>query len=108
MKRRNEMAKQTLWSRIRQWIGGIGFDVFCWSIGMTGERYVTTIATEGIYGYFFPDEPPMKYWQHDETGRLCAVLLQPSETWHEITEMQYKEAEGEPSKPSDVGNHQTF
>lgn len=36
-----------------------------------------------------PDTPPMKYWQHDETGRVCKTVLQPSERWYEITEGHY-------------------
>lgn len=30
-----------------------------------------------------------RYWQHDETGRVCANDSRPSERWYEITEGQY-------------------
>src|SRR5258706_16091621 len=33
--------------------------------------------------------PPMKYWQHGETGRLCAMPIQPSERWDEVTKDFY-------------------
>jgi hypothetical protein len=38
------------------------------------------------------DRPRMKYWQHDETGRVCRTALQPSERWYEITLRQYHQA----------------
>jgi hypothetical protein len=46
-----------------------------------------------------PDEtgryaPPMYYWQHDETGRVCATCIQPSEQWHQISKGQYEMSAG--------------
>ena len=37
-----------------------------------------------------PKAPPLRYWQHDETGRVCAKVLQPGERWYEITQELYK------------------
>jgi hypothetical protein len=31
----------------------------------------------------------LRYWQHDETGRVCATVNQPSERWDEISKEQY-------------------
>lgn len=45
------MGKQSLWSRVKELIGGVAFDVFCWSIGMTQEQYITAISQEAIRGY---------------------------------------------------------
>jgi hypothetical protein len=92
-----EMAQPTLWERFKYWIGGIGFGVFLWSIGQTAEQYLTTISHEAIHGYFYEtnqEPPPERYWQHDETGRVCATVLQPSERWDEITREQYSAAVG--------------
>lgn len=36
--------------------------------------------------------PPMRYWQHDETGRLCAIKIRPGDRWYEITKEQYEQA----------------
>ena len=38
------MKNQTLMDRIREFIGGIGFSVFLWSIRMTQEQYFQAIA----------------------------------------------------------------
>jgi len=34
--------------------------------------------------------PPMRYWQHDETGRVCKSVLALGDGWGEITEEQYE------------------
>jgi hypothetical protein len=34
-------------------------------------------------------ETNLKYWEHDETGRICASPSQPSERWSEIPEWYY-------------------
>jgi hypothetical protein len=37
--------------------------------------------------------PPPRYWQHGETGRTQATVLQPSKSWDEITKEQYELSE---------------
>lgn len=34
--------------------------------------------------------PPLRYWQHEETGRVCATPLGLGEGWVEITQEQYR------------------
>lgn len=34
----------------------------------------------------------MRYWQHGETGRLCAMVASPSPRYYEITAYQYQAA----------------
>ena len=41
------MGNQPFFTRVREWIGGIGFDVFLWSIRMSEEEYLNIITTEG-------------------------------------------------------------
>ena len=40
------MGKQSFFSKVREWIGGIGFDIFLWSIRMTEEEYCDAIDRE--------------------------------------------------------------
>jgi hypothetical protein len=48
-----------------------------------------SLLIENYHDRQVPIVPPMMYWQHDETGRVCRSVLQPSERWFEITEEQY-------------------
>ena len=42
----------------------------------------------------------LKYWQHDETGRLCVKETRPSPRWYEITQGQYDGSDDDyPAKP---------
>ena len=34
--------------------------------------------------------PPLKYWQHDETGRVCEGVIQPGERWYQILKKDYE------------------
>lgn len=40
------------------------------------------------------ETPPARYWQHDETGRVCSTGLQPSERWDEISQGAYEQIVG--------------
>ena len=33
------MVRQTFWGKLKEWIGGICFDIFLWSINMTNDQY---------------------------------------------------------------------
>ncbi len=41
------MAKETFIEKVRDWIGGIGFNVFLWSIRMTADEYLDMVSTIG-------------------------------------------------------------
>ena len=38
------MAQQTIWDKIREWIGGIAWDVFLWSARMTEDEYFNEVT----------------------------------------------------------------
>lgn len=40
------MGKQTFLEWLREWIGGIGFDVFLWSVRMTPDEYFEALIRE--------------------------------------------------------------
>ena len=40
------MTKPTLFDTIREWIGGIAFHVFLWSIRMTEDEYIDIILED--------------------------------------------------------------
>ena len=84
------MGQPTLLQNIRWWLAGIAFDMYLWLSGLTADRF-HQIWQEQILGEiseFFT--PPMRYWQHDETGRVCAKVLQPNERWYEIKKGDYE------------------
>ena len=37
------MSKQSLFDRLKEFIGNVAFDVFLWSVSMTNEQYWRTI-----------------------------------------------------------------
>ena len=78
--------KPNFFVKVRGFIGHIAWRVFLWSIKMTEEQYNDTvhIGCEPV--------APMKYWQHEDTGRLCASQSPLSDRWYEITEEQYNHA----------------
>jgi hypothetical protein len=45
------MGKQPLLSRMKEWIGGIGFRVFLWSIGATQDEYIEMILEDARREY---------------------------------------------------------
>lgn len=101
------MGNPTFIDRVRGVIGALAWRVFLWSIRMTDEQYDHLVhagcnpangspACEHGYNGICPDcdaiqTPPMKYWQHDETGRICATVLQPGERWYEMPKIIYDE-----------------
>jgi hypothetical protein len=40
------MGKQTLTEKLREWIGGIGWRVFLWSIRMTATEYIAAVVED--------------------------------------------------------------
>ncbi len=52
-----------------------------------GEKYLEEVIEK--YERRAKETPPIHYWQHGETGRVCVTALQPSEEWYEITRAQY-------------------
>lgn len=40
------MVELSLWNKLKSFIGGIAFDIFLWSISMTGEEYRRQIMME--------------------------------------------------------------
>jgi hypothetical protein len=47
-KRRRQMSKTTLWDKIREFIGGIGWDIFIWSTRMTEAQYFYSVYREQL------------------------------------------------------------
>jgi nitrogen fixation-related uncharacterized protein len=45
------MGKQTLLGYLREWIGGIGFRVFLWSIRSTQDEYIEMILEDARREY---------------------------------------------------------
>ena len=41
------MAQETFFDKVRDWLGGIGFNLFLWSIRMTADEYLDMVSTEG-------------------------------------------------------------
>lgn len=37
------MGKMLIWGKIKQWIGGVGFQLFLWSNGQTTNEYIKEI-----------------------------------------------------------------
>jgi hypothetical protein len=37
------MGNPTIWDKLREWIGGIAWDVFIWSLRMTEDQYLDAI-----------------------------------------------------------------
>lgn len=42
------MKNQSALECIREWLGGIGWDLFLWSLGMNQEQYISAILRENI------------------------------------------------------------
>ena len=40
------MGKKSMLDSVREWIGGVAFRVFLWSIRMTQEKYIDAIVEE--------------------------------------------------------------
>jgi hypothetical protein len=40
------MGKQSFLSRLKEWIGGIGFRVFLWSINCTQDEYLDMVIED--------------------------------------------------------------
>lgn len=40
------MGKQSIFDRLRSWIGGVGFQIFLWSIHMTQDQYIEYICEQ--------------------------------------------------------------
>jgi len=49
------MAQETFFDKVRDWLGGIGFNLFLWSIRMTGDEYLDMVSTEGGLTKRIPD-----------------------------------------------------
>ena len=45
------MGKQSFLDRIREWIGGIGFRVFLWSIKCTQDEYIEMLLEDARREY---------------------------------------------------------
>jgi len=50
------MGKQSLLDSVREWIGGVAFRVFLWSIRMAQDEYLDAVVAEGsldecLHGY---------------------------------------------------------
>ncbi len=45
------MGKQSLLDSVREWIGGVAFCVFLWSIRMTQEKYLDAVTSDAIKSY---------------------------------------------------------
>lgn len=45
------MGKISLADRLREWIGGIGFRIFLWSIRMTQDEYIDEIIEDARREY---------------------------------------------------------
>jgi hypothetical protein len=45
------MGRQTLCDRLREWLGGIGFRVFLWSINATQDEYIEMILEDARREY---------------------------------------------------------
>ena len=41
------MTQETFFDKVRDWLGGIGFNLFLWSIRMTADEYLDMVSTEG-------------------------------------------------------------
>jgi hypothetical protein len=42
------MAKQTFFEKVREWIGGVGFLIFLWSIRMRQDEYLDSVFRESV------------------------------------------------------------
>lgn len=40
------MGKQSIFDKVREWLGGIAFDVFLWSARMTQDEYLDAVVRE--------------------------------------------------------------
>lgn len=49
------MAQETFLEKVRDWLGGIAFSIFLWSIEMTLEEYVDAIVAESRLTKRVPD-----------------------------------------------------
>jgi hypothetical protein len=45
------MGKPSLANRLREWIGGIGFRIFLWSMEMTQDEYIEQILEDAHREY---------------------------------------------------------
>ena len=53
------MAQETFFDKVREWLGGIGFNVFLWSIRMTADEYLDMVSTESGLTKRVPDAAPL-------------------------------------------------
>ena len=68
------MGKQSFFSALKEKVGGLAFRVFCWSIGMTGEQYITALSNEAVRGYLEAAEQSL----HLTDGSLRDLLANPT------------------------------
>ena len=40
------MGKQSIFDKVREWLGGIAFDIFLWSARMTQDEYLDAVVRE--------------------------------------------------------------
>ena len=45
------MGKQSMLDRVREWVGGVGFRVFLWSIRATQDEYIEMILEDARREY---------------------------------------------------------
>jgi hypothetical protein len=53
------MAQESFLEKVRDWLGGIAFSIFLWSIEMTLEEYVDAIVAESRLTKRAPDAAPL-------------------------------------------------
>ena len=49
------MGKQSIFDKVREWLGGIAFDVFLWSARMTQDEYLDAVVRESGLTQHTPD-----------------------------------------------------
>ena len=68
------MRKQSFFSALKEKIGDLAFRIFCWSIEMTEEQYITALANEATRGYLEAAEQSKQ-----EDGDYCDCKPYPTE-----------------------------
>ena len=53
------MGKQSIFDKVREWLGGIAFDVFLWSARMTQDEYLDAVVRESGLTQRAPDAAPL-------------------------------------------------
>jgi hypothetical protein len=64
------MGKQSIFDKVREWLGGIAFDIFLWSARMTQDEYLDTVVRESGLTQRAPDAAK----QSDEFDRVPDYL----------------------------------